>query len=91
MFKEMTMTKLVSFLAQLGQDSRLSRASGEELQAAMERAGLTAAERSALANADRHGIEMHAGATANVCSFVFTTEESDEEGAAPAPQIRTAA
>lgn len=84
------MTKLVNFLAQLGQDSTLSRASGEELQLAMERAGLTAAERSALSNSDRHGIEMHAGAIANTCCFVFTTEESDEEGTAPAPQMRAA-
>jgi hypothetical protein len=91
MFKEMTMTKLVNFLAQLGQDSRLSRASGEELQIAMERAGLTAAERSALVDADRYEIEMHAGAVTTTCCYVFTTEESDEEGAVPAPQMRTAA
>ena len=85
------MTKLVSFLAQLGQDSKLSRASGEELQVAMERAGLTAAERNALSSADRHGIEMHAGAMANTCCYIFTTEESDESEAVPAPQMRTAA
>lgn len=85
------MSKLVDFLAQLGQDSRLSRASSEELQMAMAHAGLSAAERTAVANADRHGIEKHAGATANTCCFVFTTEESDEEQAAPAPQMRTAA
>jgi hypothetical protein len=87
----MTMTKLVDFLAQLGQDSRLFRASGEELQVAMERAGLTAAERSALSNADHHGIEIQAGAMANTCCVIFTTEESDEEGAVPAPQMRAAA
>jgi hypothetical protein len=87
----MIMSKLVDFLAQLGQDSGLSRASGEELQVAMERAGLTAAERIAVSNADRHAIEMHAGALANICCFVFTTEESDEEGPVPAPQMRTAA
>jgi hypothetical protein len=87
----MTMTKLVDFLAQLGQDSRLSRASSEELQVAMERAGLTAAERAAVSNADRDGIEQHAGAMANTCCYIFTTEESDEEAALPAPQMRTAA
>ena len=85
------MSKLVDFLAQLGQDSRLSRASGEDLEVAMECAGLTAAERIALSNADRHGIEKQAGATANTCCFVFTTEESDEEEGVPAPQMRTAA
>jgi hypothetical protein len=87
----MIMSKLVDFLAQLGQDSRLSRASSEELQVAMERAGLTAAERIALADADRHVLEKHAGAIANTCCFIFTTEESDEEQALPAPQMRDAA
>ena len=85
------MTKLVDFLAQLGQDSRLSRASGEELQLAMERAGLTPAERIAVSSADRHGIDEHAGAVANTCCIVFTSEESDEGEAVPAPQMRNAA
>lgn len=85
------MTRLVDFLAQLGQDSRLSRASSEELQGAMKRAGLTAAERMAVANADRHGIEKHAGAISNTCCIIFTTEESEEDEAVPAPQMRTAA
>lgn len=85
------MTKLVDFLAQLGQDSRLSRASDDELQVAMERAGLSAAERVALAAADRQGIEKHAGAIRTTCCYVFTTEESDEDEAVPAPQMRTAA
>ena len=91
MIRETTMTKLVNFLAQLGQDSRLSRASTEELQIAMERAGLTPAERIAVTATDRRGIEKHAGALANTCCVIFTTEESDEEGAAPAPQMRSAA
>jgi hypothetical protein len=90
MIRETTMTKLVDFLAQLGQDSRLSRASGEELQLAMERAGLTAAERIAVTNADRSGLEKHAGALANTCCIIYTSEESEEE-AAPAPQMRAAA
>ena len=85
------MSKLVDFLAQLGQDSRLSRASSEELQLAMERAGLSPAERIAVSNADRHGIEKHAGATANTCCVIYTSEEGDEGEAVPAPQMRAAA
>lgn len=85
------MSKLVEFLAQLGQDSKLCRASGEELQAAMERAGLSAAERAAVSNADRHGIEVHAEAVSNTCCVIFTSEESDEAETAPAPQMRSAA
>ena len=86
------MSKLVEFLAQLGQDSRLSHASHEALQAAMEQAGFSQAARDALVNADRHALEMHAGATGNVCCLVFPAEESDEENdAAPAPTIQRAA
>lgn len=84
------MKKLVDFLVQLGQDSSLSHASSEDLQAAMERVGLSAAERVAVSTADRRALEKHAGAMANTCCVIFTTEESDDE-AVPAPQMRTAA
>lgn len=85
------MSKLVEFLAQLGQDSELSRASGEELQAAMEHAGLTTAEQIALANADRRGLEAQAKAVASTCCIIFPAEEGEENEPQPAPQIRAAA
>lgn len=83
--------KLVDFLANLGKDSTLVRASSEELRVAMALAGFSAAERNALANADRREIEKHVGATTNTCCIIFPTEESDEEEAVPAQQLRAAA
>jgi len=85
------MSKLVDFLAQLGQDSKLCRASSEELQAAMERAGLTAAERAAVSKADRRELEARAEAVPNTCCVIFSAEEGDEDEAVPAPQMRNAA
>ena len=87
------MARLVDFLAQLGRNSRLHRASPEELETAMERAGLTPAERIALSNVDRHEMERQAGAVANTCCIIHHADQGDEDTgeALPAPQMRDAA
>lgn len=86
------MSKLIEFLEQLGQDSQLCRASGEELLLAMNRAGLASAARAAVVASDRRAIEQQTGAGTNVCCVIYSSEENDEDDAsAPAPSMRQAA
>ena len=86
------MSNIIEFLEKLGQDSRLRNASGSELQAAMELAGIEPALHAALAGADRRGLETQAGAATNVCCLIHVAEEDDAgDASVPAPSVRHAA
>jgi len=72
------MSNLIEFLERLGQDSDLRRATGGELQVAMERAGIEPATSAALIGSDRQRLEMQTGAVTNVCCLIHAAEEGDE-------------
>ena len=73
------MSNVIDFLERLGQDAQLRYATRNELEAALTRAGIEPALRTAMLQSDRSTLESLIGAPSNVCCLVNVPEEEEEE------------
>jgi hypothetical protein len=81
------MSNVIDFLERLGQDAQLRYATRNELEAALTRAGIEPALRTALldSDSDRSSLESVIGASSNVCCLVNVPDEEEEEGESAPP------
>jgi hypothetical protein len=72
---------IIDFLEQLGQDAELRYATREQLEAALIKAGIEPALRTALLRKDQRLLEALLDANANVCCMVARPMREDEDDA----------
>jgi hypothetical protein len=72
-------SNVIDFLNTLGQDADLRHASRQELELALEAAGIDPALRAALLGSDQRKLENLLGANTNVCAMIAPGRKEDEE------------
>ena len=73
------MANVIDFLEKLGQDSQLRHAASTEVDAALRRAGIDPAARTAILNSDRRALESLLGARSKIVCAIFAPEEEEEQ------------
>jgi hypothetical protein len=72
-------SNVIDFLHTLGQDADLRHASRQQLELALEAAGIDPALRAALLGTDQRKLENLLGANANVCAMIAPGKKEDDE------------
>ena len=73
------MSNIIDFLERLGRDADLRRATNEQMEEALEEAGIEPVGQAAILGNDRQTLETLLHAADNVCCMVFKEDEEEEE------------
>jgi len=72
-------SNVIDFLERFGYDADLRYAPGDELEAALQVAGIDPAVRAAIVNNDQRALEALLGADANVCCMINKPDDEEED------------